>query len=177
MSTTSLWNRRISQWSDQESDLSIDTKPPKQSSLASLPPRVNEALRHPTSLGRVPLQEEISLVRQIANDPALRVELEALQVLEVQCRQIVAKLSSKTLKPNLKCRACALLLEITGFSGGNKVIHSTGTTDELCCLLRTGHGCEKKAAAAVLASLSADSVCRHILSLSASRMKPRPLLY
>ena len=135
MSTTSLWNRRISQWSDQESDLSIDAKPPSKSSslAASLPPRRNEAFRHPTSLGSVLLQEAINLVRQIANDPALCVELKALQVLqvlEVQCRQIVTKLSSKTLKPQLKCRACELLLEITGFSGGNKVIHSTGATDD-----------------------------------------------
>ena len=57
ISTTSLWNRRVSQWSEQESVLSIDTKSPQSSSLASLPPRGNEVLRHPTSLGRVLLQE------------------------------------------------------------------------------------------------------------------------
>ena len=38
--------------------------------------------------------------------------------LPAQCRAAVEKLSTKRLKPSIKCGACAVLLDMTTFPGG-----------------------------------------------------------
>lgn len=116
-------------------------------------------MRHPSS-GRPLLPEERKLVSLVANNPVLRAELETLHVLTQQCHKVVEKLASKRVKPHVKCDACVLLLEVCEFPGGVSAIQSTGATQELCVIIRSGHGSEKKSAAAVLARLAAEEECR-----------------
>jgi len=116
-------------------------------------------MRHPSS-GRPLLPEERKLVALVASDPVLRAELETLHVLTQQCTQVVETLANKRLKPQVKCDACTLLLEVCEFPGGVSAIQSTGATQELCVIIRSGHGSEKKSAAAVLARLAAEDECR-----------------
>jgi hypothetical protein len=106
------------------------------------------------------MPDERRLVRIVASDPVLRAELETLHVLQTQCKDVVQKLVSKRVKPQVKCEACDLLLEVSEFPGGMGVIQHSGATQELCVILRSGHGSEKKSAAAVLARLAAEEACR-----------------
>lgn len=116
-------------------------------------------LRHPRT-GRPLTAEELRLVRQVANDPLLRAELETLHYLQKQCRAAVETMSTKRLKPQLKCDACIVLLDMTTFPGGISVIQQSGGTEQLCVLLRGGHSAEKKASSQVLARLAASEECR-----------------
>ena len=129
-------------------------------------PNDSASLRHPRTglchprTGRPLTAEELRLVRQVANDPRLRAELETLNYLQKQCRAAVETMSTKRLKPHLKCDACTVLLDMTTFPGGISVIQQSGGTEQLCVLLRGGHSAEKKASCQVLARLAASEECR-----------------
>ena len=116
-------------------------------------------LRHPRT-GRPLTAEELRLVLQVANDPRLRAELETLHYLQKQCQTAIETMSTKRLKPHLKCDACTVLLDMTTFPGGISVIQQSGGTEQLCVLLRGGHSAEKKASSQVLARLAASEECR-----------------
>lgn len=129
-----------------------------------------KGLRHPRT-GRALTDDELRLVRQVANDPLLRAELETLHYLQKQCRAAVEKMGTKRLKPQLKCDACAVLLDMTTFPGGISVIQQSGATEQLCALLRAGHGAEKKASSEVLARLAASEVCRATIAEGTNSLK------